>query len=220
MTLTELEALPLEAQIALAYCTASRREPLQLALALDQRLGQLVARTSEPMLGQMRLAWWREALLQSPAQRPQGDAVLDGISQRWQGQTEPLVALVNGWEHLLGDEPLGKAAALACGNARAGALLAALDIAPGGRAYEATCAAALVWALADLAAKVSRPDERALLIAAGQEVAAPLARLPAQARALAVLGALGRRSLQRGGRDLMDGRTAALTVLRAAIFLQ
>ena len=35
-----------------------------------------MARTTEPMLGQMRLAWWRDALGKPVDERPRGDAVL------------------------------------------------------------------------------------------------------------------------------------------------
>ena len=220
MLLSDLEQKPPETRIALAYCAADRREQVMLALALDQRLGQLVARTSEPMLGQIRLAWWREALQQAPAQRPQGDAVLDGISQGWLGPAAPLIALVDGWEHMLREEALSRDAALACSAARADALLAASDLAPGARGHDAARCAGMIWALADLAAKISSPDERALLIDTARAISAPTTRLPAKARALAVLGALGRRSLRRGGRPLMEGRMAALIAVRAAIFVR
>lgn len=209
-----------EARVALGYCAPVQREQLVLAFALDQRLGQLVARTTEPMLGQMRLAWWREALRQAPEQRPKGDAVLDGISQLWEASCDPLIDLVDGWEHLLGEEPLDHAAAMACGEARAGAMLAATGLGLDEPGACAARAAALIWALADLAAKVSDSDERAVVIAAGRAAQLPQHRLPPQARALAVLCALGRRSLRRGGRPLMEGRMAAIVAVRAAIFMQ
>lgn len=218
MTLTELEPMSPEARIALGYCAPLQREQFALAFALDQRLGQLVARTAEPMLGQMRLAWWREALRQAPEQRPKGDAVLDRISQRWQGSCDPLIDLVDGWEHLVSEEPLDRAAAIACGKARAGAMLAATGLAFDAPGICAARAAGMIWALADLASKVSDSDERAVIIAAGRAAPPPARRMPPQARALAVLGALGHRSLRRGGRPLMEGRMAALVAVRAAIF--
>ena len=76
---------------------------------------------------------------------------------------------------------------------------------------------AMRWACADLAVKVTHLDERALFLRLGQESAAVPARLPRSARGLAVLGALGARALKRGGRPLMEGRGAALTIARAAI---
>ena len=46
------------------------------------------------MLGQMRLAWWREALGKPVADRPRGDRVLDAIGQDWAGREAALVAMV------------------------------------------------------------------------------------------------------------------------------
>ena len=73
------DILPPEAQLALAWSHAKVRGPLSIALQLDRRLARIVTRTSEPMLGQMRLAWWREMLGKPASDRPRGDAVLDGV---------------------------------------------------------------------------------------------------------------------------------------------
>ncbi len=188
------------------------------ALALDHRLAQLVQRTSEPVLGQMRLAWWRETLGQPAEDRPRGDAVLDTIAQHWDVACQPLIGLVDGWEQLLDDAPLGEGEALAFAHGRAGALLAALGYRATMADFAAADAAAQVWALADLAAKVSDPDERTMLITMGTDAANQRASLSARGRALAVLRALGARALAVGGQPLMTGRTAALAALRAAIF--
>lgn len=214
----DLRSMPPVLRIALAYSPAGARSQLALALALDLRLAQIVARTSEPMLGQMRLAWWREALRQAPEARPRGDAVLDAVSGEWIAGSHALVALVDGWEQLLGTEALDEAAAHAFAEGRVAALLAAVGIEAPGSHYEAAQAAVLAWAFGDLASKVSNEDERTMLICAGLAIGAPATRLPHQARSLAVLGALGRRALRRGGRPLMEGRTAALVALRGAIF--
>lgn len=211
-------ALPVAARIALAYSPAESRARLAIALGLDQRLGQIVARTSEPMLGQMRLAWWREALRQAPEARPRGDAVLDAVTQEWAAPVEPLAGLVDGWEVLLGHEVLDAAAAQVFAEARSEALLAACAIAPGDAGFPAARSAGVSWALGDLAAKVSSEAERAMLIEVAATREAASGRLPVRGRGIAVLGALGRRALKRGGRPLMEGRRAALTALGAAIF--
>jgi phytoene synthase len=218
MDAMEPDALPLASRIALGYCPAAQRAALGAALALDYRLSQLVARTTEAMLGQMRLAWWRETLQQPPAARPRGDAVLDAISDSWQDNCAPLIALVDGWEYLLRPEPIDSAAALAFAEGRAAALMAACGYDAGtGRA---AAVAARAWALGDLAAKVSNEAERRVLIALGLAEARQRARLDPQGRALAVLGALGARALARGGRPLMEGRGAAAIAVKAAILLR
>lgn len=212
------DPLPLASRIALGYCPPAQRAALGVALAFDHRLSQLVARSTEPMLGQMRLAWWREALGRRPDDRPRGDAVLDAISDHWPADCASLVALVDGWEYLLRPEPLDEEAARQFATGRASALAAACGY--GAAPEEPAMVAARVWALADLAAKVSDPAERTMLVAIGRSTAQQRLRLASQARALAVLGALGARALDRGGRPLMEGRSAAAVAVKAAILLR
>ncbi len=177
-------------------------------------------RTSEPMLGQMRLAWWRDALAKPVAERPRGDLVLDGIGLYWAGHESPLAAMVDGWEVLLSAERLGPGEAEAFGAAR-GAFFA--DLSPDCSPAVATRLASVGprWALADAAAAVSDEKERAALIAAGLATAqdGTATRLPRGFRGVAVLDVLALRALRRGGRPLMEGRGASLTALRGAIFL-
>ena len=132
------------------------------------------------------------------------------------------MALVDGWEVLLTAERLGPAEADAFGTGR-GAFFAAL--APGERP-ERFETAGYRWALADAAAGVSAPEERAVLIAAGALGAAIAllargtagGRVSHRMRGVAVLEALALRAMRRGGRPLMEGRGASLAALRAAIF--
>jgi phytoene synthase len=207
--------LPAEAELALAWSAAKVRGPLSTALQLDRRLARIVSRTHEPMLGQMRLAWWREALGKPVAQRPRGDAVLDAIALHWQGREPALVAMVDAWEVLVTANAVGRGEADAFAAGRA-AFFAAL--AADRSVQDRLAAAGYRWALADAAAGASDPGERAVLIEAGLGVCSPPGRIPGSLRGLAVLEALALRSLRRGGQPLMEGRNAALAVLRGAIF--
>ncbi|GAB4479620.1 MAG: hypothetical protein OHK0018_10970 [Erythrobacter tepidarius] len=188
-------------------------------LRLDRRLARIVARTTEPMLGQMRLAWWREALGKPVAERPRGDAVLDAIGRDWAGREAALVALVDGWEVLVTAIALGPAeiASFAAGRS---AFFAALGEDCGRAEKIRLRLAGERWALADAAASVSDPAERAALVAAGLAREARGGRVPWGLRGLAVLEALGMRALRRGGQPLMAGRGAGLAALRGAIFLR
>lgn len=211
------EPLPPEADLALAWSDAKVRAPLSIALQLDRRLARIVMRTTEPMLGQMRLAWWREALGKLPDQRPRGDVVLDGIGLHWQGRESALAAMVDGWEVLVTAEKIGadEAKALAAGRgAFFPAVAGVADTAAAIRLANAGCR----WALADAAAAISDPHERDALVAAGLAVPESSGPLTKGARGLAVLDALAARALRRGGRPLMEGRGASLIALRAAIF--
>lgn len=212
------DILPPEAHLALAWSGPKVRGPLSIALQLDRRLARIVARTTEPMLGQMRLAWWREMLGKPLAERPRGDAVLDGIGQHWAGREAALIAMVDGWEVLVTAERLGLDEARAFGAGR-GAFFAALPGAPAGIDGERLAGAGARWALGDASIMVSDPEERTAMLFAGRTVPAPMGAWPGRWRGLALLEALALRALRRGGRPLMEGRGAALTALRGAIFL-
>lgn len=219
MTEGPADLLPPEADLALAWSPPRVRRPLSMALQLDRRLARIVARTREPMLGQMRLAWWREALAKPPAERPRGDAVLDGLGPTWGGREAALVAMVDAWEVLITAERLGPEEARRFGTGR-GAFFAALgegDAAAGDALRGRLALAGSRWALADAAAGVSDEAERAALVAAGRAAGQGTGRFPRDLRGLAVLEALALRSLARGGTPLMAGRGASLAALRAAI---
>ena len=223
------EKLANEAELAVAHSGPRVRDLLRIFLELDARIGRIVAGTNEPMLGQMRLAWWRDVLTMQIDKRPQGDAVLDAIGAHWGGRSGELTPLIDAWEHLLGEAPLDEGDAIALLNGRRDGLLAVYGerVLPAegcnsGAAHPdpAYARAAWHWACADLAANVSDPGERAMLVQLGLDHApdGKIRTFSRSDRGLAVLGALGLRALQRGGRPLMEGRGAALAALRAAIF--
>ncbi|MFM7348779.1 MAG: hypothetical protein ACKO01_04750 [Erythrobacter sp.] len=217
MTDAPADLLLPEADLALAWSPRQVRGPLSIALQFDRRLARIVARTREAMLGQMRLAWWREALEKPVNERPRGNAVLDGLNTHWAGREAALVAIVDAWEVLVTAERLGPAEARSFGAGR-GAFFAALAGAQASEAQRGRLTlAGRRWALADAAAGMSDAGERAVLVAAGRAAGEASGRLPRDLRGLAVLEALALRSLARGGTPLMAGRGAALAALRAAI---
>lgn len=202
--------------VALNYARADFRPKLAAFFALDRRLGQIVASSSETMLGQMRLAWWRDMLNASAQDRPAGDVVLDAIGQSWGGEALALQPVVDAWEVFLVAEELATDVLAAFGDGRSAPIVAALGSLDARTAEQVQVAGAL-WALADTAAYVSDETERAkVLDLAKATLDAPtsLARIP---RSLAVLKALSLRAIARGGRPLMEGRGAALTALRAGL---
>jgi phytoene synthase len=173
------EILAPEARLALAYTPAAMRPQILAILALDARMAELVRGAREVILGQMRLAWWRDALAADPAGRRQGDPVLAAL-RAWPGDDAALSALVDGWEFLLGDEPLTAARidGFAAGRAAAWAAL-------GG---EPAARTARRWALADLAGHCRDRAERELVASTARPPQEPL---PRALRGLAML-AVGR----------------------------
>lgn len=206
-----------EAALALAYTPPILRDALTIFFDFDSRLARIVSATNEPMLGQMRLAWWRDTLGTEPKDRPQGDAVLDAIGARWGEATPALVALVDGWETMLSEPPLPREAAAAFADGRAQALAGLARL---GQASEpvtqAIKSAGRIWAIADAVSHLSPGEERETMLALGKTLPTT-ARLPSPFRGVAVLGALGSRAIASGGAPLMAGRGAALTALRAGL---
>lgn len=206
--------LPLERRLALSYAPA-RARPATLALfALDGALGRLVQSTREPMLGQLRLAWWREALARPLNQQPQGEPVLEAL-QVFGDHRGKLECLVDGWEALLGEAPLPQhhLTLFATGRGEACAVLAAVlgEDSAAGSARQAGSA----WALAELAPRLSDPQERddaAALIA--QHPWENLA-LPRALRPLKLLHGLALRS--KGQAPLLERRRDILAAFRLGL---
>ena len=206
------DELPAPQRLALAHAPRRASEATLAVFALDCRLAAFLRRGQEPLLAQMRLAWWRDRLAEDPGKWPQGDPLLELLGS-WD-RPASLGPLVDGWECLLG-ETLGAQAidTFAAGRAAAFAALAAeLRVAD----TAAKCAGR-TWALADLAANLSDPAERQQVVA---QAAGTDARLPKDRalRPLAILGGLGRRAIMRGGRPLLEGRGAALVAMRVGLF--
>ena len=111
-------------RLAVAYAPA-RLRPLHLAaFALDARLRAVVSGAREPVLAQLKLAWWRDRLNQAPAARPRGEPLLAALAV-WPGDAAPLLALVDGWEAMLDRTDQARAvAALAAARGELGAGLA------------------------------------------------------------------------------------------------
>ena len=73
MNLAEIEILPTAQKLTLAYLGEAERAKLEPGFALDFRLARIVGAATEPMLGQMRIAWWRDMLSKPVGDRPRGD---------------------------------------------------------------------------------------------------------------------------------------------------
>ncbi len=67
--------------LATLYAPADKRPALFALHALDLELAEVVRTTSEPMLGQIRLAWWRERLQGLDRGERPGQPVLDALAE-------------------------------------------------------------------------------------------------------------------------------------------
>lgn len=184
-----------ERTLASRYAPPAVRDALVALFSLDDTLGAIVRTTREPIVGQMRLTWWYEALGALDTARPPAEPILQalyaavipaGVSGA------ELAAMTDGWEVLL--EPVLDAAAIerfaAQRGARlflaAGRLLAVDDprIELAGRG----------WALADLSLRLSDPASRAVARERAVELLdrALAGRWTRQARALGAMAVSAR----------------------------
>lgn len=185
-----------ERALALAYAPAAARPGLAALLTLDETLGALVRAARTPMLGQLRLAWWRDALAALDTAPPPAQPVLETLA----AHVTPRVAgaglqtVVDGWEALL-DDP---ADLTRHGEERGAALFLAAARLLGGEGDPVVAAAGRGWALADVARRWSEPGAAAAARAAADTelTTAVAGSWPRDLRALGALALLARADLR------------------------
>ena len=215
MDTDDLENLPPEQKLALLHADKHVAQTLGAFLMLDRRLGRFVSDAKEPILAQMRLAWWRDQLAKPCDQRPTGDRILDQLSAYWLGEEAALIALVDGWEQLLAEPPLPAEAASEFASGRAQCFAAVARLQGFDPVDAAHCG--VTWAFGDLAARISDPEERALIRQQASQQCAAKFSLPFQLRALTILGTLARRALARDDGRLVSGRGDVLLIMRLGL---
>lgn len=205
------DELPLPQRLALSYAPRAARDPWLAFLLFDARLAGFVAQASEPMLAQMRIAWWRDVLRKPPGERPRGEPLLAALGQAFPGQEAKLIACADGWERLVADPPLNPGAIDEFAAGRASGLLAVAHACGFEARDEIVWAAGRRWALADLAAHSADARERAEMFERAGTAVPPAGALPRAMRPLAVLDALARRAVASGeGPLLRDWRSGML----------
>lgn len=189
-----IELIDPDRAFALGHVPGHRRAPVAALWALDEQLGQIVASTTQPMVGQMRLLWWREALNSGVSGHP----LLEELaSVRACGvDADALGKIIDGWEELLEPLPLSEAQ-LANFAAQRGTQLFTLTA----RIFDVTCpdAAGSGWALADFALRCSDPVTSILARKMAGEKLATL-ETKAVPRPLRILVRLARNDIAAGKR--------------------
>jgi phytoene synthase len=208
-----------ERALAVAYAPADRRPALAALFALDERFGQVVASTSEPMIGLMRLAWWREALEKLDRDPAPAEPLLQLVAAELLARGlsgNRLAAIEHGWSALVDGEPDEEAIARH-GRERGGNLFAAAGLLLGADDPRLVTAGE-IWALADLSLRHSQQGARDAARARGKSLASelPAGRWPVAARPLAALHVLALRDLDRGmRRQGSPGRLLRMLALRS-----
>ena len=215
MSVDLIETLPLAQRLALTYAPRQSRAATLALLALDTRLAGIVRSGGEPVIAQMKLAWWRERFGQDAAGWPLGEPLLALLRESGMEHSR-LEPLVDGWETLLGEQ-LGRSELIAFARGRALAWAAVGDATGYSASNEPVERAGRAWALADLALNLGEASEADLARAALRAEDGPDIRLPRQLRSLAVLHALARRAIAAGTTDMLDGPGAMATALRIGL---
>lgn len=92
-------------RLAIAYAPKRIRAAFAVLLRFDARFAEIVAHANEPLIGQMKLAWWRDAMLAAPAERPKGQPLLAKLTELDDlTLVEAAVTLINAWETLVVDQ--------------------------------------------------------------------------------------------------------------------
>lgn len=197
-----MDIINTERALTIAYAPAEARTALALLWRLDERLAGVVRATTEARLGQIRLAWWREALERLDTHPAPDEPLLKAIASDLlpRGVTgKALGRIADGWVVLLSTLPLDNADLAAHGADRGAALFDAAA-AVVGSSHTGLKAAGEAWALVDLAFHIS---DRATAVAALETareriVQAGRARWPKRLRAMGALYVLARRDAEAG----------------------
>ncbi|MFN4221728.1 MULTISPECIES: hypothetical protein [Novosphingobium] len=93
-------------RIALAYAPKSARAAWLALLAFEQRMADTARPGREPIMIQLRLAWWRDRLAEDGTNWPVSEPLLAQLVS-WQGRHGALGALIDGWEAMIVGEDGG-----------------------------------------------------------------------------------------------------------------
>jgi len=196
-----LTVADLERALAISYAPAPVQAALTALFALDATLGTILKTTREPMVGQMRLTWWYEALGRLDTAPPPAEPTLQALALTVLPHVpgSRLARIAEGWEALL-ETPLEAAAVERFAQGRGAALFGA-----------AACILAVEdpriatagegWALADLSRRLSDTARAAAIAeqARARLDAALSGRWPRRGRTLGALALLARADIAKAG---------------------
>lgn len=196
--MAELDA---DRALALTYVPTAKRAAIQAIWRLDATLGQVLAGGREPLISQIKLTWWRDALEKLDSTNPPAEPVLQAVAAEVLPAGVSAVALSEleqGWTPLLSPDPLTEDELASYASARGAALfrLSAAILGPP-LSWEMERSAE-AWALVDLARHSNPVDAAAAYGSARERLHAESVRWPAALRPLGMLAALAERDLRRG----------------------
>lgn len=187
-----------ERALVLAYAPADKREGLGLLWRLDEQLGRIVTSTSDPMVGQMRLTWWYDALTKLGEEETPAEPLLQALAAAPGLSCAALTPLIEGWEMLLDPLPLDAEALSTYAEGRGGGLFAAVAALFGAGEGPDVREAGQIWSLVDLAFHITDRTTAERAIAAARAIPVASHRWPRSLRPLGALAALARHDAAAG----------------------
>lgn len=155
-------------RLLLGYTPSDARTRQALWWHWDERLAAILHGGREPAIMAIRLAWWRDVLIQGDEGKGRGEPLVEAL--RTSGLTEfdrqHIGRCVEGWGEIAGAEALSAADLLSYAQGRGGGLFSLLAE----QSSPAIVAAGSVWALWDLAAHLSDPELAAACLAVAQDL--------------------------------------------------
>ena len=196
----------------LSYVPAARRAGVAALWRLDERLGAVLATTTAPALGAVRLAWWRDALTALDHASPPAEPLLTELAAHVLPSVggQALAGIAEGWGLLL-DPGHYVATRARYGAERGGALFLGVARLLGGE-HRTLAASGAGWALVDLAFRVRDPALAARALSVAYDASAePGGSWPSRLRPLGMLAMLARRDAAAGlARPRRQGSPARL----------
>jgi 15-cis-phytoene synthase len=165
MNLPEITILPHQ-RLALAYAKQDLRLGFGLLLALDDRLEQIFRKAGEPLIAQMRLAWWNDVISKPVHERPVGEpllAILAAVEEEKPtlNIATAMLKLVEAWDLLLAHSQWSADVLHEYATARSSAIFGWYAVAVGSNENDKALLhkIGVDWALSDLLGRCRNEDE-------------------------------------------------------------
>lgn len=206
--------LPPIQRLSSAYAVKQDKPLFHAAFALDAQLAEVIRSTSEPMIGAIRLQWWRDVMAKPPAERPLGNPVIAALNAAGNADNIALHAqsLIDAWDTLIEAEGDRLQGHLEFAEARGHALFGMFAGLAAPEREADLLRLGRFWAAWDLARHLSDAAEAEAVIGAlrGETAWLTSLRLPRRLRPLAILAALARLDMKPGAleRPLLRPATA------------
>jgi 15-cis-phytoene synthase len=102
-------------QLSITYCKPAIRPFFSLLLSFDSRLRDVAVRNTEPLIGQLRLAWWRDAISADTQTPKSGEPLLSALYDLQPAEIVTLARasmldLLTAWEQVIVADDVAKAA--------------------------------------------------------------------------------------------------------------